>query len=171
MELIQVVNKNGKYTGETVYSNEIYDKNLLHNEVAVFILNDLGQVLLEKRSSKAKFDAGKWSICTGNVVAYERLEHAALRILKEKLGINLFKESLYTYSEKEIINADSNSRITYYYYVKISMSENDFIIDKNKISEVKWFFIDDVLEMINNEDETITFDKSKKILLNGLKHV
>ena len=171
MELIQVVNSNGKFTGETLFLKDIYDKNIMHNEVAVFVLNDLGQVLLEKRSDKEKFDARKWSVCRGNVVAYEKLEHAAIRILKEKLGVNLYKESLYTYSEKEIVKAESNSRIIYYYYVKVSMNEDDFILDKNKTLQVKWFFIDDIINMIEENDESITFNKENIILLKGLKNV
>lgn len=36
MELIEIVDKNGNFTGQVIDKEEAHDKNLLHNEVAVF---------------------------------------------------------------------------------------------------------------------------------------
>lgn len=46
MELIEIVDKDGNFTGQIMDKEEAHDKNLLHNEVAVFIINDKKQVLL-----------------------------------------------------------------------------------------------------------------------------
>lgn len=48
MELIQIVDENGRFTGEIMDKEEAHDKNLLHNEVATFIINDNKQILLKK---------------------------------------------------------------------------------------------------------------------------
>ena len=71
MELIQIVDKNGNFTGEVMDKEEAHDKNLLHNEVAAFIINGKGQVLLQKRSVNKRFNPNKWALCAGQVEAYE----------------------------------------------------------------------------------------------------
>ena len=38
MELIEVLDGNGNFTGEVVDIKELHDKNLLHHEVVVFII-------------------------------------------------------------------------------------------------------------------------------------
>lgn len=40
MELIDIVDKNGIPTGEIMDKDEAHIKNLLHNEVGVFIINN-----------------------------------------------------------------------------------------------------------------------------------
>ena len=57
MELIQIVNENGNFTGQIIDKEEAHDKNLLHNEVATFIIIDKKQVLLHKRSSNKKIQS------------------------------------------------------------------------------------------------------------------
>ena len=44
MELIQIVDENGNFTGQIIDKEEAHDKNLLHNEVAAFIIKDLIQI-------------------------------------------------------------------------------------------------------------------------------
>ncbi|MCI8346689.1 MAG: hypothetical protein HFJ12_01915 [Bacilli bacterium] len=40
MKLIDIVDEERNFTGEVMDKDETHDKNLLHNEVAVFIIND-----------------------------------------------------------------------------------------------------------------------------------
>lgn len=55
MEYIQIVDKNGNFTGEIKEREEAHHKNLLHNEISIFIINDKNEVLLEKRSPNKKY--------------------------------------------------------------------------------------------------------------------
>ena len=43
MELIEIVDENGDFTGQIMDKEEAHDKNLLHNEVGIFIINDDGK--------------------------------------------------------------------------------------------------------------------------------
>lgn len=79
MELIEIVDENGDFTGQVMDKEEAHDKNLLHNEVGIFIINDDGKVLLQKRSANKRFAPNKWGLCAGHVDAYETLEDAAIR--------------------------------------------------------------------------------------------
>ncbi len=171
MELIEIVDRDGNFTGQIIDKEEAHDKNLLHNEVAVFIINDKKQVLLQKRSANKRFNPNKWALCAGHVDAGESLESAALRVLKEEVGINITTSDLKPFAEREFTIRDSNSHITYFYYTKSNLNEKDFIIQKEELSEVKWFNIDEVIDMIKSKDDSTVFREERLSLFEELKNV
>ena len=171
MELIQIVDENGNFTGQIMDRKEAHDKNLLHNEIAVFIINDKKQVLLQKRSANKRFNPNKWALCAGHVDAGESLEIAALREIKEEIGLDVLIDELKPFLEREFTIRDSNSHITYFYYIKCNKSEDEFIIQNEELSEVKWFDINKVIDMIKQNDETTVFKKNKLYLFEALKNI
>ena len=144
---------------------------MLHNEVAAFIVNDKGQVLLQKRSKNKRFNPNKWALCAGHVDAYESLKTAILREIKEEIGIDVDSNELVPFGEKEFVIKDSNSHITYLYCVKSNLNEEDFIIQEEELSEVKWFDIEDVIKMIKSRDKSIVFSNERLKLFEQLKKI
>lgn len=171
MELIEIVDENGNFTGEVMDKDEAHDKNLLHNEIAVFIINDRKQTLLQKRSASKRFDPNKWALCAGHVDAYESLEDAAIREIKEEIGLIVSKDELNSFGERKISIKKENSQVNYYYYIKCNLNEEDFIIQKEELSEVKWFDIDEVINMIISHDTSIVFSENKLKLFEKLKEL
>lgn len=171
MELIKIVDENGNFTGKIMDKDEAHDKNLLHNEVGLFLINDKGQVLLQKRSSNKRFDPNKWALCAGHVEAHESLEEAMLREAKEEIGIDISKNDLHQFGEKDVLIRNSNSHITYFYYIKTNMEEKEFTIQEDELSEVKWFYIDEVIDMINKKDTSIVFGGNRLKLFEQLKNI
>ena len=161
MELIEIVDENGNFTGQVMDKEEAHDKNLLHNEVGIFIINDKKEILLQKRSANKRFNPNKWGLCAGHVDAYETLEEAALREIKEEVGLDVSIEELIPYCEKEVTIKDSNSHITYFYYVKCNKKEDEFIIQEEELSEVKWFNIDEIIMMIKEGKTSFKENKIK----------
>ena len=170
MELIEIVDESGNFTGEVIDKDEAHKRNLLHNEVAAFVINDKRQVLLQKRSATKRFDPNKWGLCAGHVDAYESLDDAMIREIKEEIGLDVSKEDLHPYKERTISIRETNSHIMYYYYVITNKKEDEFTIQKEELSEVKWFDIDKVIEMIKNKDN-IVFTKKRIVLFEGLKDI
>ena len=168
MELIKIVNENGDFTGQIMDKEEAHDKNLLHNEVAIFIINNDGKVLLQKRSANKRFAPNKWGLCAGHVDANESLEDAAIREIKEEVGLDVTPKELIPYGKREVTIRDSNSHITYFYYVKCNKKEDEFIIQEEELSEVRWFNIDEIINMIKEgktsfkENKIKLFEKLKK---------
>ena len=171
MELLRVVDKNGNFTGEIFDREYIHDNNLLHNEVSVFILNSNKEILLQKRSVLKRFSPGKWGLCAGHVSYDETLEDAALREIKEEIGLDIGVGDLNPIGDKLVLLYDKGAHITYHYYIKVDKSADDFIIQKEELSEVKWFLIDDVIDMIKNKDESITLKENRLDLLASLKNI
>ena len=171
MESIEIVDENGNFTGEVMDKEEAHDKNLLHNEISVFIINDKKQILLQKRSANKRFDQNKWALCAGHVDAYESLEEAAIREIKEEIGLDISKEELIPFGERTILIKETNSHVTYSYYIKCNLKEKDFTIQKEELSEVKWFDIDEVINMIIAHDSTIVFSENRLKWFEKLKEL
>lgn len=82
---------NTKYNG--------YEQPAVTVDLVIFTVNDdLLKVMLVKRAEEPF--AGRWAIPGGFLRASESLEGAALRVLKEKAGVeNVYVEQLYTFGD------------------------------------------------------------------------
>ena len=161
MELVDVVNEKGEFTGQVVARDVARRKHLPHWEVVVFIINDKGEMLLQKRSANKKYNPNKWAPLSGGVVAGESLIAATKRELKEELGILVHDYDLHVLEE--------NANLTRIYYMKCNYNPKDFTIQKEELSEVKWFDIDDVIKMIMKHDDSIIIKENRTPLLHKLK--
>lgn len=171
MELIEIVDEDGNFTGEVMDKDEAHDKNLLHNEVAILIINDKRQILLQKRSANKRFHPNKWALCAGHVDAYETLVDAAIRETKEEIGLELKEDELIPFLDREYTLEKTNSHITYFYYTKCNMDIEKFKIQEEELSEVKWFDIDQVIQMILSHDDSTVFNENRLELFQKLKEI
>ena len=167
MELLDIVDEYGKFTGEVMEREKVHDLNLLHWEIAVFIVNKNHQVLLQKRSPNKRFNPNKWGLCAGHVDSGETLEDTALREVEEEIGIKYNISDLQVLEEMEVNKRESNSHIVRYYY--IYCTENSFNIQTEELSEVRWFDIDDVINMVKNNDDSLVIKEDRLYLLERLK--
>lgn len=145
MELVDVVDINSNYTGEVVTREEAQKRKLGHWEVIIIIINDKRQVLLQKRSANKKYYPNKWALCSGLVISKESVDEAAIRELKEEIGVD------FSFNDLNVL--DSNLNLTRFYYVKCNESEDFFTIQESELSCVKWFDLDEVIQLIEKNDE------------------
>ncbi len=171
IEYIEVVDIDGNYTGEILSREEIHNKNLLHNEVACFIINSNKEILLEKRSPNKRYSPNKYGLCAGHVMAHEELKTALIREIHEEIGIHLSEEQLIPFGEKEYMWDETNSHITYFYYAIVDLDISAFTIQEEELTEVKWFKIDDIINLVNSNNNTTVIDKNRLYLLDILKQI
>ncbi len=134
------------------------------HEIAVFILNHDGQVLLQKRSSTKKHYPNMWALCTGHVEEGESARVAAIRELEEELGVHVKSYDLYSFMDGKF-----DSDTTWFFFIKCNFLVDEFVIQKEELSEVKWFSIDSLIDMIKNHDKTIVYQENKLDLFLALK--
>ena len=135
----------------------------IHKEVIVFVLNDKNEVLLQKRSANKKHFPNKWTVLSGHVEDFdESFEAAAVRELKEEIGLNVNISELKYLAENEVIKEDNSKHITKYYSIISNKKEDEYIIQTEELSEVKWYSCIDFINMMENNDERLVF--SPKIL-------
>ena len=169
MEILDIADEYGNLTGETADRNKVHDLCLWHWEIAVFVVNSNKQLLLQKRAATKRFNPNMWGLCAGHVDSGEGLEETALRELEEEIGIQFKLEDLNVLVEKDVRKDPDNYHFTKYYYVVCD--RDDFKIQEEEVSEVKWFDIDEVIRMILNEDKTIVIKMDRLHLVEMLKEI
>lgn len=165
-ELLEVVTEDGIPTGKILTRRKVHEKNLLHNEIVVYVINDKNQLLLQKRAASKKSSPNCWgSSCAGHVDVSETLEEAALRELSEELGITIKEEELKILIYKKLVlRQNSNSNVRTWYYIKTDLDISDFTIQKEELSEIRWFSLDEVISNVGNPLFTFQQDGLEALL-------
>ena len=86
-EWFDVVNERDEVVGRAT-RREVHARGLLHRAVHVLVFDSGGRVFLQKRSMKKDMSPGLWdSSCSGHLDAGEDYDTAAVRELKEEIGV------------------------------------------------------------------------------------
>ena len=134
---------------------------LLHWEVIIVVINEKKQILFQKRSANKKHFPNKWALCSGLVISGESCDEAAVRELKEELGVEFQISDLHL--------LEGNLNLTRFYYVITNYDESQFVIQKEELSSVKWFDLDEILEKVNSGDDSIIIRKDRLYLLEKIR--
>lgn len=159
MELLRVVDEDGNNTNEVLEREEIHDLGKLHNEVTIYIINNNREVLLQRRSKKRRFCPNKLGVIAGHVSSSESPFLCAIREVKEEVGLDT--KDIYELSSKYLVLEDYNNHFMYPYYVISDLREEDFVVQKEEVSYVKWYKIDDVIKMILKGDKNVVFKREE----------
>lgn len=159
-EYFDELNEKGDYTGHVVSRQEAHETGIYHKAVALFIINDKDEVLLQKRSSTKKLWPNMWDISAGGHVLTEEFGYQAIiRETKEELGIELpigniifLGSSISTNLGENIINNHFNE----YYIAKLNVDIKNIKIDKSEVQDVKWVKKEEIIDKINNNYEELT---------------
>lgn len=84
---------------------EAHQKGLLHRAVSVFIFNQKGQWLLQRRAMIKYHSAGLWSnTCCSHPYPEESVEQAAIRRLQEEMNLICDLTKVLTFKYKAVLN-------------------------------------------------------------------
>ncbi len=95
------------------------------------------------------------------VISGESCDEAAVRELKEELGVEFQISDLHL--------LEGNLNLTRFYYVITNYDESQFVIQKEELSSVKWFDLDEILEKVNSGDDSIIIRKDRLYLLEKIR--
>ncbi len=97
LDEVILVDTNDCQTG-TMEKMEAHEKGLLHRAFSVFILNNSGRILLQRRASGKYHSPGLWTnTCCSHPRPGEPVEIAAVRRLQEEMGIKCSLKKLFTF--------------------------------------------------------------------------
>ena len=155
MELIDIVDENNELTGQVEERWTAYEKGLWRRTVSCWIMNEKGEVLLQKRTENKRRNPNKWAKTGGQVDSGENAEDAIFREVKEELGIEIPKEQIKII---EILKSDyKNKRFAYNFIFVVNYKKEEYILQKEEVSEVKYFTIEDMEIAKKNNDINYTF--------------
>ena len=94
-EWIDILDAKGNFTGETALKSEAHKHGWFHNTVHIWFYTSPGKVLLQQRGKYKATHPLLWDVSVaGHVGAGEEIEVAALREVKEEIGLTISKSDL-----------------------------------------------------------------------------
>ncbi|MCI3936680.1 isopentenyl-diphosphate Delta-isomerase [Chryseobacterium aahli] len=140
---------------------------LLHRAFSVFLFNDQGEMLLQKRAAEKYHSPNQWTnaVCSHPRDGESYLEGAKRR-LKEELGIETELSEKFNF----IYKADVGSGLWEHEldYVFTGTYNADFNLNKNEVEEVRYISMKDLDQEISEYPEQFT--EWFKIILEEYKH-
>ncbi len=153
---IQIVDENDQPIGESDMESA-WKKGQWHRIVRIMVQTEDGSLLLQLRSPQMKVYPNHWDhSAAGHVDAGESWKIAAKRELKEETGITGVElEEIYYYKSENTRDNYHLKRFNRVYLVKldkgIKLKKQD-----EEVTELRWFSIDEVKQMLTREPEKMT---------------
>ena len=141
-EYWDVYNENREFMGKTIKRGEPFGENEFYVCCEVWIINSKKQMLVTQRHPDKKA-GGQWEFTGGGVLAGETTRMAAIREVKEELGISL--------SEAELELLDVYKHKKYFmdiYVVRKDVEDDEIILDENEVINWCWMSKDEVEQLI-----------------------
>jgi mutator protein MutT len=144
-EVIDVVDENDNVIGSAT-RQEVRRKNLLHRGVAVLVLNSKGEVFVHKRAKAKDIYPSMYDMfCGGTVLAGESYDEAAIREVREEMGIkNPQLKFLFKFRFKSDIN--KVMQIVY-----LCIYDGKIRIQKEEIEKGSFMTINELKELMKKE--------------------
>lgn len=145
---------------------KVHETGLLHRAFSIFLFNEQGEMLLQKRASEKYHSPDQWtnSVCSHPKIGETYFE-AANRRLKEELGISTSLQEKFNF----IYKAEVGQNLWEHEldHVFVGRFEGEFNLNRNEVSEVRYISMKDLeIEMQNHPEH---FTKWFKIILEEYK--
>lgn len=113
----------------------------------VWIQNDKGEFLIQKRSPSKKVFPNFWSITGGGVDSGETTLDTVFRECKEELGIIAEEKNL-----ELILSFKRKADFVDIYLLKHNIELKDIIMQEEEVTDVKWASMNEIKNMIANKE-------------------
>jgi isopentenyldiphosphate isomerase len=144
MELLDVLNENGEFTGETMDRKKIHDLGIWHRCVHIWIINSKGELLIQQRAKHLDNFGGLWDIsAAGHVTSGETNEEAALKEVREELGLGIpFSEYIFLAELKvSLPNNKTNGVKNHFdvvYLIKKDLNVEELVLQEDEVEKVEF---------------------------------
>lgn len=156
-ELIDILDENGNYTGKTCLKSEAHKYGYFHPTVHIWIYTSDKKILLQKRAANKKVFPGLWDISVaGHIAAGEKIETAAIREIKEEIGLNVSHSKLHKIGTRkhQINHANGiiDNEFHHVFITELTIDMNELTIQKEEVDEIKLFDLDTLKNTKNLEN-------------------
>lgn len=177
-EYIDIVTKEGKPTGEKALKSDIHSKGLYHNTAHVWLYTINGEVLLAQRAATKSVCPLLWDVSVaGHVDSGEFIAHAAIREVKEEIGLDLDTNEMKKIGVFDCFQCYPNGIIDnefhHTFIAQLNVPIKKLMPQKGEVEDLKLVTLDAFQELINNIGKNNHFIPSNKsyyeFVLNSIK--
>ncbi len=176
-ELIDVLDENGVKTKEVLTRREVHKRGLWHRSIAVAIINDKNEILIQQRSDNKDKNAGMWDISVaGHISTGQDSLSAAAREINEEVAVNLdynvdIKDFRYMYyfRKEQMFSDDFIERQFYDFFIlrQNGLSSENIKFQESEVQAVKFVTVSELQEMREN-NEIVKRDECYDVLVDYL---
>ena len=154
-ELRDLYDKDSNKTDKTYRKGDLIPEGYYPMVVMVVIRNSNGEFLMQKR---VETKGGDWGVTGGHPKSGETPIEGIITEVKEELGLDFSNENFILYD----FGCDGKDCYKMY-FVNKDIDLNNITIQKEELTEVKWFSMDELKHMVDthelNEDQISCFIK------------
>lgn len=147
MEVWDIYDHNRQRTGKTIERGEHLEYDEYHLAVHVWIMNDQGQFLIQKRSVNLTRKPGLWAATGGAALTGEESVCAARRELFEELSIEADADDLQLIKSFTRVNNHTDV-----YFLTCNVAVNNLLLQEEEVDDVRWFTISEIKQMILRDE-------------------
>lgn len=154
MEKVILVDENDRKIG-LMEKMEAHEKALLHRAFSVFVFNDQGELLLQRRAAKKYHSPGLWTnTCCSHQRDGETNIEAGKRRLQEEMGFSCELEEVFSF----IYKAPFDNGLTEHEldHVMIGHYNTDPMLNENEADGFRWMKLDAVKADMKEHPEKYT---------------
>ena len=148
-ELFDLYTVDGQRLGKTVEKAALYESGAYWMGVHMYLYDSKGRFLLQKRSEHKSVLPGIWDTHMGHVAAGETGREAALRELKEELGVEFEPESLVQITR--VVWEELHSLLDLF-FVRADLDESTLTLQAEEVTDVKWVSKEEMTEFVRSMD-------------------
>jgi len=151
-ELVDILDENGHYTGETAHKSKAHELGLFHPTIHVWCYSKSGMVLLQQRAANKEANPLKWDVSVaGHIGAGERPEIGALREAKEEIGVSIQLENLEkiaVYKKERRYSPSFFDREYTHTYLYVLDENTPLIKQESEVADLKWVSLENFKTMV-----------------------
>ena len=158
MELIDIITADGLPTGATKSRDQIHADGEWHRTAHVWVMNSREELLLQKRAATKESHPGLWDVsCAGHIAAGDTSRLAAVRELREELGLDIRPKTLhflFTSPSFFVLNdgAFIDRELIDVYLLKKDADLQRLVLQPEEVESVKWMPLEEFRAMVAHSD-------------------
>lgn len=132
----------------------------------LWLINEHGEILMARRAAHMSTNAGEWGpSVSGKVDEGESFAKAVRRETREELGLTDADISP-AFMHKEVFadHSDGRTREFGLFYANVpSNIASRLKLEPNEVSEVKWFKVNEIKQLVDEQSETLIISSAKEL--------
>lgn len=156
-EYLDILDENGEKTGQKETILDTHRKALIHRTVHVWLVNDEGQILVQKRSKTMRAYPGYWyNSASGHISAGESSLEAAQKETKEEIGVEFpEKDFVFLFTVRmpkvELTEEFTDNEFNDVYLVRCNFPLEKFKIQEREVEDLKWISINEFKSWVRGD--------------------